>query len=263
MGSKPKQAPEKIAKSQQRTVGGEQSSPAKSAAFSPSSATGIIGLSREPVLIVAASDLHIIDANAAACELYGYSIDEFRSMDLLSLSQDREREMARNRLLRSSRGKKEFQHIGKNGESIFVEFDNVAVSYAGQEAFFCLVHDITTRSQLVRALLESDAANREIIENASDIIYTHDLEGNFTSGNRAVTRVLGYTREEYLGNNLRNLVHPEDLPRTLAAMAAKLAGQHSATPYAVRVYAKDGSLRTLELSTRLVYRARCHRAQAC
>jgi PAS domain S-box-containing protein len=91
-------------------------------------------------------------------------------MNLLALSPDRERDMARTRLLRSSRGKKEFQHIGKNGQSIFVEFDNAAFSYAGEEAFVCLIHDITTRSQLVRALLESDATNREIIENASDII---------------------------------------------------------------------------------------------
>src|SRR5262245_2267238 len=149
MGSKPKQAPENKTQSQQRqTVGGDQSLPAKTATSAAASASGIIGFSREPILIVRAQDLHIVDANPAACELYGYSLSEFRSMDLLSLSPDREREMARSRLLRSSRGKKEFQHIGKNGESIFVEFDNVPLAYAGQEAFFCLVHDITTRSQL-------------------------------------------------------------------------------------------------------------------
>jgi PAS domain-containing protein len=43
------------------------------------------------------------------------------------------------------------------------------------------------------ALRESEGQFRELIENANDIIYTHDLEGNFTSANRAATRVYGYT----------------------------------------------------------------------
>jgi len=251
MGSKPKQAPGETNKAQlRRSAGGDRSSPV------PSNSIGheMIALSREPVLIVRVNDLRIIDANAAAAELYGYSIAELCRLDLLSLSPDREREMARTRLLRSSRGKKEFQHIANDGHSIFVEFDNVPVTYGGEEAFFCLIHDITTRSQLVRALLESDASNREIIENASDIIYTHDLNGTFTSGNRAVTRILGYSREEYLGNNIRKLVHPDDLQRSLDAIAAKLTGRATPIPYAARVFAKDGTLRTLELSTRLVYR---------
>src|SRR5437764_6202383 len=45
-------------------------------------------------------------------------------------------------------------------------------------------------------LLDGNAINREIIENAPDIIYMHDLQGNFTYANRSVTALLGYSPEE-------------------------------------------------------------------
>lgn len=39
---------------------------------------------------------------------------------------------------------------------------------------------------------------RELFENANDVVYTADLEGRFTSVNKAVERITGYTREETL-----------------------------------------------------------------
>ena len=36
---------------------------------------------------------------------------------------------------------------------------------------------------------------RELLENANDIIYTQDLQGNFTSVNKAAERITGYTRQ--------------------------------------------------------------------
>src|SRR2546430_17298681 len=51
------------------------------------------------------------------------------------------------------------------------------------------------------AVLDADAINREIIENAPDIIYMHDLDGNFTYVNGAVAALLGYSREEAVSLN--------------------------------------------------------------
>jgi PAS domain-containing protein len=39
-------------------------------------------------------------------------------------------------------------------------------------------------------------AYQELVENAHDVIYTHDLEGHFTSLNRAGEQITGYTRAE-------------------------------------------------------------------
>jgi PAS domain-containing protein len=46
------------------------------------------------------------------------------------------------------------------------------------------------------AIQESAERYRELFENANDIIYTHDLNGNFTSLNRSGERITGYSRDE-------------------------------------------------------------------
>ena len=50
---------------------------------------------------------------------------------------------------------------------------------------------------------------RDLVENANDFIYTHDLEGNYTSINQAGLRLTGYTREEILTMKAAELVAPD------------------------------------------------------
>jgi PAS domain S-box-containing protein len=214
----------------------------------------LLSLSRDPVLVVAQEDLRILASNAAASEFYGFSDCELLKQKLLDLSPERERAHAAAKLKRSILGKKELHHLRSDNSSIFVEFETLPITFKGKPAFLCQIHDITVRSQLIRALLESDATNREIIENASDIIYTHDLSGNLISGNKAVTQILGYTREDYVGLSIAKIVHPEDLAKVKESIAAKLAGRQAAVTYPLRVVTKSGQPRTIEVNTRLIYR---------
>src|SRR5262245_59769964 len=55
-----------------------------------------------------------------------------------------------------------------------------------------------TLTQAQAALASSEARYRELFENANDPIYTHDLQGYFTSINKAAERLGGYTRAEVL-----------------------------------------------------------------
>jgi diguanylate cyclase (GGDEF)-like protein/PAS domain S-box-containing protein len=93
-----------------------------------------------------------------------------------------------------------------------------------------------------------EATYRDLVENASDIIYAHDLEGRFTWVNRACERVTGYTREETLRLRIWDLVAPE----YRSAMEKDLSGEMQT--FDVEVLAKDGRRIPLELNSRLVYR---------
>ena len=57
----------------------------------------------------------------------------------------------------------------------------------------------------------SEERYRELMENASDIVYAHDLRGNFTSVNKAVQSLTGYTRDEVLRLNLKDMLTGESL----------------------------------------------------
>ena len=49
-----------------------------------------------------------------------------------------------------------------------------------------------------------DERYRELVDNANDVVYAHDLDGNFTSVNKAIYSLTGYSREEVLRLNLKS-----------------------------------------------------------
>ena len=112
--------------------------------------------------------------------------------------------------------------------------------------------DITERKRAEEALRESEERYRDLVENANDIIYTHDLHGNLTSVNPAATRVYGYTTEEILQLNIAQIVDPEYLPLAQRKIREKLEGAPRTGPYELLTYSKQGEPVWVEVSTRLL-----------
>ncbi|HEV7843232.1 MAG TPA: PAS domain S-box protein [Pyrinomonadaceae bacterium] len=111
----------------------------------------------------------------------------------------------------------------------------------------------STRKAAEEALRESEENLRELFENANDIIYTHDLEGNYASLNKAGERVTGYTREEAMRMNASQVVAPEYLELARTMIARKVVDAHVQTFYELEIITKDGRRVPLEVSTQLVY----------
>jgi len=116
-----------------------------------------------------------------------------------------------------------------------------------------VVRDITDQQNADEAIRESEERYRELFENANDIIYTHDLQGNFTSLNRTGERITGYSREETMTMNIADVVAPEYLNLAREMIAHKTT-EHVSTVYEVDLISKKGRRVRLEVSTRLIFR---------
>jgi two-component system, NarL family, sensor histidine kinase UhpB len=103
------------------------------------------------------------------------------------------------------------------------------------------------------ALRVSEERYRELFENANDVVFTADLEGNFTSINRAGERLSGYERGEALSMNFTAVVAPECAEVGRRARDVKLSGEEERTKYELEMLTKDGRRIPLEVSTRLIY----------
>jgi PAS domain S-box-containing protein len=80
---------------------------------------------------------------------------------------------------------------------------------------------------------------------SSDLITVANFDGYFTRVNPAVTRILGYTEEEFLARPYLDFVHPGDREGT-AAEAAAIGQGKTKLPFENRYVRKDGSYRMLE-----------------
>src|SRR4051812_7330204 len=64
-----------------------------------------------------------------------------------------------------------------------------------------------------------------LIENASDVVFTHDLTGRVTYLNATAARLTGYTKEEGLTMNIIDIVAPDHKMHATETMHRKLAGE--------------------------------------
>ncbi|HEY0761601.1 MAG TPA: PAS domain S-box protein [Pyrinomonadaceae bacterium] len=112
--------------------------------------------------------------------------------------------------------------------------------------------DITDQRRAEASIRESEERYRELFENANDIIYTHDLQGNFTSLNRSGERITGYSREETMLMNVADVIAPEYL-NFAREMIAHKASEKVSTVYEIDIISKYGRRVRLEVSTRLIF----------
>jgi PAS domain S-box-containing protein len=115
-----------------------------------------------------------------------------------------------------------------------------------------LEQSLAERKQIDEALRGSEERYRELFENANDIVFTLDLEGNLTSLNKAGEQVSGYSREEFLGQSITRILTPESVAVMWGMRNRKIAGE-ARTNYELDMIAKDGRKVRIEVSSRLIY----------
>jgi len=112
------------------------------------------------------------------------------------------------------------------------------------------IQTLNERELAEDALRESEERYRELVENANDIVYLLDFDGQITSINNVAEIILGYTQEELLQMNIADLLASE----SIIVGEQLLTPGHQRTNYEVEVVTKAGRIVTLETSNKLISR---------
>jgi PAS domain S-box-containing protein len=115
------------------------------------------------------------------------------------------------------------------------------------KGFFALVTDITERKQAEEALREQTMRNQLILQAAMDGFWVIDKAGKILEANHAASVITGYSREEMVGKNIRDLDILKIPQKT--AKHIKRVMQDGSNRYETRYLRKDGQIVDVEVST--------------
>ena len=107
------------------------------------------------------------------------------------------------------------------------------------------------RKSAETALRVSEERYRDWIENANDMVFTHDWQGNLTAVNGATELITGYSRTELIGMNLADFLTPESAATLEEMRVRKMSGERTGA-YEITLQSKNGSTITIEVNSRLI-----------
>lgn len=171
----------------------------------------------------------ILDANAAACSMFGYSLDEFKIVGRKGIIDPASPGLASFLEERKQKGKITCELIGvkKSGQKFPIWVSSVIFKEEGQdEKTFTIIHDITERKRKEQELLTSEANMRMILDNTDELFIIIDKDLNIINFNKATEekskQLLGVPFQK--GKSILESAQPERIPLLKQLYAEVLQG---------------------------------------
>jgi len=158
-----------------------------------------------PMYIYDEDTFGFLAVNNAALHQYGYSREEFLSMDATQIRPSEEKELFKKANHDFPENYFDFgiwRHIRKNGELFFVHIYSHKTEFNGRNARSILAIDIDKRVKAEMALSEKSAEVGDILESVTDGFYALNKNWEVTYLNKAAEKMLCCKREEVIGKKL-------------------------------------------------------------
>ncbi len=167
---------------------------------------------RDAVVLFYPENEIIIDVNKRACEIYGFTREEFIGKSLLEIS--KYPDVGTARVLETLKRKQFWQfqtsQFAKDGRELHFEITASVMDFYGEEVILSINRDITATKETedkIRLL------SMGIEQHPSPIVIT-DVEGNIEYVNHAFENITGYSFAEVIGKNPR-IIQSGETPREI------------------------------------------------
>ena len=181
--------------------------------------------------ILVVQDYQMVFCNEAFARITGYSVDELLSFppeQVVAIIHPEDRELVWGRFAARLAGREvpevyQYRGCRKDGSTVWVEMHAERISYLGKPAIQGIIADITERKRAEEALAASERRYRLVVENASDVIWTTDMNIQFTYMSPSVRQLRGFTADEVMSQSWVDVFTPSSVEIAVKAFSEELA----------------------------------------
>ena len=163
------------------------------------------------MMLIRPGDGGIVEANAAACRYYGWTIEQLRAMNISDINTLTHEEVlsGMDHVVSEKRNFFEFRHRKASGEIADVEVYSGPISVNRETLLYSIVHDVSARALSQRALLDSENRFRQLVEAAPEAIFI-EADYKFVFVNQAAIQLFGaQSADQLIGMPVMSRFHPD------------------------------------------------------
>ena len=203
------------------------------------------------ILLFYRPDGALIEVNAAAIAAYGYSEEELLAKTITDLRAPETHAELAEQIAAVRRGPIRFEttHVRRDGARFPVEASWTFDRIGGEEVILSVIRDITERKQAEEALQRTEQELRDFVENATVGMHWVGADGIILWANRTELQMLGYSREEYIGQHIAGFHADETV---IQDILGRLTRDETLGDYEARLRCKDGSIRDVLINSNVL-----------
>lgn len=148
------------------------------------------------------------ELNANFHKTLGYSVEELKQESFWNFIHPDDLQLMKAEIQRLKKDSVKIKNLkirfrSKNDDYKLLRWD--ATLDTENNLLYALAKDISEEIKIKKALEYSEKSHRNFFENSQGLMFTHDLQGNLLSVNKAVASLIGYSREELIKMNLSDI----------------------------------------------------------
>ncbi len=192
---------------------------------------------------------HILDANASACDFYGWSHAQMCGKTLQDINALNPEQVAAECTTAATENRNYliFAHRLANGETRTVEIHSTPISMGNRSLLILIVYDITERMRDAKQLASLTLDQKAILDSHIVGIFKA-RDRKFVWTNAAFAEMLGYTKEELIGQSTRVLYPSDQAHADFGDVAYPTIHESEIFRSEIQLQRKNGSLGWYEIS---------------
>lgn len=168
---------------------------------------------KDGILILNAETGAIEDVNPFLMEMLNYSHEEFIDKRLWEIGLFKDIASNKEKFAKlQEEGYIRYDNLPlstREGKVIWVEFVSNKYDVNGMKMIQCNIRDITVRKEAEEKLAESEERYKDLVENITDLICTHSLDGRVLSLNAAAEKAIGVKFDPLDNLNIKDILVPK------------------------------------------------------